>query len=280
MDAHEIEVMKDAARRLQHFLAGRNIKVGHAVALEALSVSLGARNWRTVRDKLSAPVAVAAEVPLEPAAKTLDDFPEGRWIVRGRDYDGGVCGDYFAGDNPLEAKIWALYARWYDDRDKSFKVDTVIDQLTGEEVDFKVLSIGDLDDHVQMFVKVLAAAQKVLNYLSLSSASQVKGVEFQAFVSGLQAALASKELGAKLNNCAGSWHELAPVNEFFSFKTANGEVLLLDVEMGLRSMAELLEQNKDQLSENEHEAMYQFGALMGYFGDEIRQILTVYFSAE
>ena len=58
-DSADTSAFKDAARRLQENLKLRGISLNHAHALEALTVSLGVANWRTLLTKLngsSAPV--------------------------------------------------------------------------------------------------------------------------------------------------------------------------------------------------------------------------------
>lgn len=277
MEANEIEVMKDAARRMQEFLSGRGIKVGHAVALEALSASLGARNWRTVRDKLSAPVVV---VPAEPAQKTLEDFPDGRWLVEGRYYDGSPYGDYFAGETAREAKIFALYYRQDEDRDASFDVYSVTDRLTDQEADSRILNLSDLDKPGELFKKTLATAQEVLNYLYLAAHDEMKVTELQAVVTTLRGALESKDLVNALDSCIHSeWDPEAGTNDVVRFATDDGAVFESDLDSALKALHQLLKDYKGRMSAAELETLEHFVVYSEYFECEIRKMFLEYFCA-
>jgi hypothetical protein len=278
MEASEIVVMKDAARRLQEFLAGRNISVGHAVALEALSASLGARNWRTVRDKLSAQVQVA---PVEPAPKTLEDFPDGRWLVEGRYYDGSPYGDYFGGKTPFEAKICALYYRMDEDREATFEAHNVIDRLTDEEVDSDILSLSDLDDHGPLFQKVLTTAQEVLDYLHLASTDGTKVIELQAVVATLHGALDSKKLVKKLNDCMGSeYNPEAGTADIIRFATDDGAVFESDLASALNALLQLLQDNKARMSDDELKVLSHYEVFFEFCSGDIYKIFIEHFSAQ
>lgn len=277
MEANEIEVMKDAARRMQDFLSGRGIKVGHAVALEALSASLGARNWRTVRDKLSAPAVV---VPAEPAPKTIEDFPDGRWLVKGRYFDGSPYGDYFGGDTARAAQILALYYRQDEDGDASFKVHAVIDRLTDEEVDSYIVSLSDFDKPSVLFKKTLAAAQEVVNYLHLTSADVRRAIELQAVVTTLLRAFETEDLAQTLDSRIHSeWDPEAGINDVVRFASDEGAIFESDLDSALKALLKLLTDYKGRMSETELEILEHFEVYSEFFNDEIRKILLEHFSA-
>jgi hypothetical protein len=278
MEANEIEVMKDAARRMQDFLSGRGIKVGHAVALEALSASLGARNWRTVRDKLSAQVVV---LPAEPAPKTLEDFPDGRWLVKGRYYDGSPYGDYFGGDTARSAAICALYYRQDEDGDASFEVHEVIDRLTDEEADSSILSLSDFDKPSALFKKTLVAAQEVVNYLHLTSAEVMRAIELQAVVTTLRGALESEDLAKTLDNRIHSeWDPEAGVNDVVRFASDEGAVFESNLDSALKALLKLLMDYKGRMSKSELETLEHFEVYSEFFECEIRKILLEHFRAK
>lgn len=278
MEANEIEVMKDAARRMQDFLSGRGIKVGHAVALEALSASLGARNWRTVRDKLSAPVVA---VPAEPAPKTLEDFPDGRWLVKGRYYDGSPYGDYFGGDTARSAAICALYYRQDEDGDASFEVQEVIDRLTDEEADSSILSLSDFDKPSVLFKKTLGVAQEVVNYLHLTSAEVMRAIELQAVVTTLRGALDSAVLAKTLDERIHSeWDPEAGINDVVRFASDEGAIFESDLDSALKALLKMLMDYKGRMSKTELETLEHFEVYSEFFECEIRKIFLEHFRAK
>jgi len=127
MDAKEIEMMKDGARRVQEFLAQRGVEVKHAVMLEALSAGFGSRNWRTVRDKLNAPGTKQV---------TLEDLEGQRWAVHGLYMDNNQrYTGYYKAANPLQAQMVAQVERAFAEDGARIIVTGVTDRLTGQGAD-------------------------------------------------------------------------------------------------------------------------------------------------
>ncbi|MNR71336.1 hypothetical protein D3C71_19510 [compost metagenome] len=125
-DNSDIAVLKDAARLLQQHLGATGIKLTHGLALEALTASLGCRNWRTLRAKLSAPTASREWDPAQP-----------RWAVHAvyDDNDERYCAHVF-GASPLEAQINAQMERLAElGSIGALAVTCVIDRHTGEPAD-------------------------------------------------------------------------------------------------------------------------------------------------
>lgn len=128
----ELDTMKDAARRLQEHLVTCGITLKHAQALEALTASLGAANWRTLRNKLNQPkpTAVAKAVKVWDASKP-------RWSVHAVYSDNNQrYSDDFFGATAMEAQINAQMDRLADEGWMTrIDVTCVVDQFTGQTAD-------------------------------------------------------------------------------------------------------------------------------------------------
>jgi hypothetical protein len=125
---NEMDMMKDGARRMQEFLQNNGVEVKHSVMLEAISAGFGSRNWRTVRDKLNAPVGGRAV--------TMEQLHGFRWAVHGIycDNDQRYTG-FYKGETALEAQIIAQVERMFAEDGAEIKVSCVVDRLTGEGAD-------------------------------------------------------------------------------------------------------------------------------------------------
>jgi hypothetical protein len=165
--ANELEVMKEAARRLEAFFAERGLNVKHAVALEALSASLGARNWRTVRDKLSEPASVVERVVLPE-----DIEPGKRFLVRGVSDDSQPYAKYFAGSNTRVA----LYSAIFQERllnDNELEVVEIVDRESGQAVRFDNLSSANTLKHSVAFRMALDEMRRHLKPFEELKVSEV-----------------------------------------------------------------------------------------------------------
>lgn len=72
-DTQETKLLTSAADTLSKFFAARGVAISQDVALEALSSSLGADNWSTLRDKLRLPVDLSDGVFMVDAIYTDND---------------------------------------------------------------------------------------------------------------------------------------------------------------------------------------------------------------
>lgn len=153
IESSDIQTLKAAARRLREHLAAQGITLKQTQALEALSVSLGAANWRTLRAKLDAPAAPQWN-PEEP-----------RWTVYGiyRDNDQRY-GDDFGGSTALEAQIIAQMDRLSDSGSMTeIEVTAVIDRMTGQPADVEDFTCETtLLPMSNAVAKVVEMAQQVL----------------------------------------------------------------------------------------------------------------------
>lgn len=105
-ETEETQALKAGARALSAFFAARGTDVSYSVALEALSSSLGLKNWRTLRAKLQAPEAPA------PAPK---EFSDGVFSVDAIYTDNDqLYGDYSDGISAIHAAILVQMERLYD----------------------------------------------------------------------------------------------------------------------------------------------------------------------
>jgi hypothetical protein len=157
MDAKEIEVMKEAARRLEAFFGERGMKVQHSVALEALTASLGARNWRTLRDKLS-----ESDIVEERVIVPEDVEPSVRFLVRGvRTDDEEPFAKFFEAPNARCAGFKAIALTWYQHED-ALEVTEVVDRVSGETTRFDAFSSVEFVEHAEAFRSVLQTAQACL----------------------------------------------------------------------------------------------------------------------
>ena len=270
MDSNEIVVLKNAATRMQEFLGARNIKVGHAVALEALAASLGSRNWRTLRDKLS--------MPNEPAVPTLESLDGERWLVEGRYYDGSPYGHHFSGDTALDAKIYALYYRMAEDGEASFAVHSVTDRLTDEEVDWEITKIRDLPKHGDLFRELLKVARTVLGYRALTAKEDQVDGELTAIVKSLAEIFGEEKLYDQFNNFP---HEMpstiSDATSSVGFELDDGRFFTSEVPEALTAISTLLHDNQDRLSDTEKRMLYQYNALLENFSDKVSAILVTYY---
>lgn len=105
-ETEETKLLKTGARALSEFFATRGTEVSYSVALEALSASLGLKNWRTLRAKLQAP-----DVPV-PAPK---DVSGGVFSVDAIYTDNDqLYGDYSDGISAIHAAILVQMERLHD----------------------------------------------------------------------------------------------------------------------------------------------------------------------
>lgn len=113
--------LKTAARQMSEFLATKGVELSHATALEALSASLGVRNWRTLRAKLSAkPRKVDGPQYLVNAVYTDNDQ---------------LYGDHLDASSPLEAAIAVQLERLTDAGwITAVSISDVVDRYTGQTV--------------------------------------------------------------------------------------------------------------------------------------------------
>jgi len=117
----EIKMMADGARAVQEALERKGIVVKHSVMLEALSAGFGARNWRTIRDKLNVP---------EISLPTMESLQGLRWQVDAQYLDNEQqYSGFYAGENPIEAGINAHIERIFADDGEEVEVHTVEDRL-------------------------------------------------------------------------------------------------------------------------------------------------------
>lgn len=154
MDAtQELEMMKDGARRMQDFLKEKGLDVKHSLMLEAISAGFGSRNWRTVREKLNA--------PLGGKTVTLEELGGCRWAVHGVycDNDQRYTG-YYAGETALEAQIFAQVERLFAEDGAKIEVTTVIDQLTGQSADEESFTFDTALVNVTTMLQRLAVAAR------------------------------------------------------------------------------------------------------------------------
>lgn len=270
MDSNEIVVLKNAATRMQEFLGARNIKVGHAVALEALAASLGSRNWRTLRDKLS--------MPNKPAVPTLDSLDGERWLVEGRYYEGSPYGHYFSGDTALDAKIYALYYRMAEDGDASFAVHSVTDRVTDEEVDWEITKISDLPKHGDLFRELLKVATLALDYRTLTAKEGQADDELKAIVKSLAEVFGEKKLYEQFNN----FPQVVPstisdATSSVGFEFDDGRFFTSEIPGVLAAISQLLQDTQVRLTDVEKRMMYQYNALLENFSDQVSAIIVTYF---
>jgi hypothetical protein len=271
MDAKELAVMKDAAFRLTAFLATKNIKLQHAVALEALTASLGSRNWRTLRDKLSEPSQSSG-----PTLEALE-ADGGRWTVKGRYYDDSPNGDYFSGDTPLEAKIHALYYRMAEDRESTFTVCEVVDRLTDETVDEGILRIRDLSKHGKLFQDVLRMARRLLDSADVKVPENVDRGVLNAVVETLEEAIQSEKLREQLTTFT---YQMPPTcsesDSAIGFEAKDGAFITCFMPDALSAISGFLDENKDALDASEQQSRYQFQALLEQYENKVARILVTF----
>jgi hypothetical protein len=270
MDTKEVAVMKDAAFRLTAFLATKNIKLQHAVALEALTASLGSRNWRTLRDKLNESSA--------PAALTLEDLDGCRWTINGRYYDGSPYSDNFGGDTPLEAKIQALYYRMSEDNESSFEAHEVIDRLTSESVDAWILKLSDLQEHGALFQTILGATRRILGTPEdVRAANNGERSVFNAVVETLEEAIQSQKLREQLTTFT---YQMPPTCSesdcAIGFEAKDGTFVTCFMPDALQAVEQFLRKHQGALEARELEALYQFSALLEYYEDKVSRILVTF----
>lgn len=151
-----IDMMKDGARRMQEFLAGENIEVKHSMLLEAISAGFGSRNWRTVREKLNAPVA--------PPALTLESLDGLQWEVHALYCDNDQpYTDFYEGRCAMEAAVRCQVACMLDQEGGEVAICSVIDRLTRKTVDhFGLSGPSNLKPHAHSVLLVALEAERWL----------------------------------------------------------------------------------------------------------------------
>lgn len=108
-DTPDTAEFKKAAQALSKFLAARGTALSHAVALEALSASLGVKNWRTLRAKLQAPASVSTAIPARASKSDVEYSVEAIYRDNNQLY-----GDVVTATSPLAAAIYVQLERLTD----------------------------------------------------------------------------------------------------------------------------------------------------------------------
>jgi hypothetical protein len=89
-----MEIMKDGARRLETYLKETGCTLSHGQALNALSVALGERNWKSLRAALGSAVTTQPE----PYYEFFNDLPNIEDVSFTLFIEAHACDDY--GDAP------------------------------------------------------------------------------------------------------------------------------------------------------------------------------------
>ena len=262
---NEVEVIKQAAYRLQEFLATKNIRVQHTVALEALSASLGSRNWRTLRDKLSEPSA---------AAPTLESLKGLRWSVSAVYWDGSEYSTFVAGETLQEAAIAVLYERLAS-RDQ-VRIVAVEDRLSGETHPLYLLDCQQLLEHGALFRDMLTLARRLLGS---RAEVQVKDLpDWRArnlaleFLEGL---LKSDKLCEQLTEFTARMPETRYGGESsIGFAASDDLFMTFQVSQVLWEIATIVREKDAELVDLEREKLYQYEALLNTFEDKVARIIV------
>ncbi|MDO8416610.1 MAG: glyoxalase superfamily protein [Agitococcus sp.] len=152
----EIKMMNDGARGVQAALAKHGIEVKHGVMLEALAAGFGARNWRTLRDKLG-PTGAAIPAPIKSS-----DLIGGRWQVFATyaDNDQSYSG-YYGGKSAEEAMVHAQVERIFAE----FAGDIFVNSVQDRTGVCKPAIFGDEDNntcHAEALSRLMRAARAAL----------------------------------------------------------------------------------------------------------------------
>ena len=263
---NEVEVMKQAAYRMQEFLATKNIRVQHTVALEALAASLGSRNWRTLRDKLSEPKAAPAP--------TLESLKGQRWAVEAVYHDGSLYSDYAGGATPMEAAIDVLYDRLASGDQVS--VIQVVDRLTGDTHGMNTLHCRDLKEHGVLFQEMVSLARRVLGP-RVKAMSDVQLADWRVsnlaleFLEGL---LESEVLREQLTD----FTRVMPATRHdadttIGFAASDDLFRTFQTSQALWDVSNIVRDSRAELTPREQRDLYQYEALLGTFEDKVARIL-------
>lgn len=148
------DAFKKAAHKLGEFLKSKGVEVGHGVALEALSASLGAKNWRAFRAKLA---KAEKSVP--------KPFDGPRYLVNAIYTDNEqLYGDHVDADSPLQAAIYVQLERLMEcGNATAVRVTDVVDRLTKDVVlSYDYWGELDLFSMSEAIRRVCALARKTL----------------------------------------------------------------------------------------------------------------------
>jgi len=149
----DLEHLKKSARRLRKFLANRGVQLSHTLSLEAVSHSVGAMNWKTLRAKLG----MSDKTPA---------FEGPRYLVNAIYRDNQqLYSDSVDADTPLQAALWVQLERLTDGGSiTSVDITEVIDRANHANI---VLAPSYLEDlQLESFVgavdKLLPLARMAL----------------------------------------------------------------------------------------------------------------------
>jgi hypothetical protein len=191
----ETKMMNDGARRVQEALAKQGIHVKHGVMLEALATGFGIRNWRTVRDKLS-----ASNLERAPVVKSVDIIG-GRWQVSGTymDNDQPYSG-YYDTASAEDAMVHAQVERIFADSSFEILVNYVQDRTGTSEAS----CFGEEDCiswHAGVLTELMRAARTVLGPPPSRGVVEADAWDVQnAHIEMWESALQSREVQSTLNH--------------------------------------------------------------------------------
>lgn len=268
----DVEVIKEAAYRLQEFLATKNIRLQHAVALEALSASLGSRNWRTLRDKLSAPTVAPAP--------TLESLGGLRWSVSAVYWNGSEYGTFAAGETPREAAMAVLYERLAS-RDQ-VRIVAVEDRLSGESHPMYLLDCQQLLEQGALFRDMLALARRLLGPRAEVKVKDLPDWRAQnlalEFLEGL---LASDKLCEQLTEFTHRMPETRyDAESLLGFAASDDLFMTFQASQVLYEVSNIVRDSSVPLSDLERDKLYQYEAMLETFEDKVARIIVHHAMAE
>ena len=153
-EQNQIPTLKDAARRMEQYFAHKGVEVPHTMVLEALSVGLGERNWRTVRSLLSRETGSAQQ----PEPRIDETWrPEARFLVEGQhSQTQSTYSRAFSGNCAREAAYRAVAYEWsLFGEAGELTVETVLDRATGKCYPQQLLSSNSFGAHAEAFKEVV-----------------------------------------------------------------------------------------------------------------------------
>jgi hypothetical protein len=157
-EQNQISTLKDAARRMEQYFAQKGVDVSHTMVLEALSVGLGERNWRTVRSLLSRETG-----PVQQQEPRIDESwePEDRFLVEGQHSQWkNAYSRAFSASSAQQAAYQAVAYEWsHFGEEGELTVTAVLDRATGLRHDLQSFSSANFRLHADAFDTVLWEAR-------------------------------------------------------------------------------------------------------------------------
>jgi hypothetical protein len=172
-EQNQISTLKDAARRMEQYFAQKGVDVPHSMVLEALSLGLGERNWRTVRSLLS-----RERGSVQQSEPRIDETwrPEDRFLVEGQHSQ--IQSGYsraFSGNCAKEAAYRAVAYEWslFGDAGE-LTVETVLDRATGKRHSQQSLSSRNFFAHAEAFKEVVQQTRTVFEIAAFRKGDDVR----------------------------------------------------------------------------------------------------------